>query len=126
MKRSSTSGAHAVGLRGGVDRDKNDVGRLDGALDVRREEKVAAAGGPDHLVQARLIDGQRVGIPFCDALGVHIDDAHLDVGGFQGDDVHRRTADKTSSNATDLHSKEGLPLARPHKKQAAIFTEPAI
>ncbi len=65
--------------------------------------QVLAARLPDDLVEARLVDRQRVRAPGRDPRGVHVDHPHLDVGRLQRDHRHRGPADVAGANAADLH-----------------------
>jgi len=65
-------------------------------LDVRSEEEIRSsnacytiAGWLKDLGQARFVDGQMVGMPCFDAVGIEIDDGDLDVETFIGDDSAR-------------------------------------
>ena len=60
------SGADAKDLRGSVDSNEDDVSLLHGRVHVGGEEQVLAADRLDHLVEAGLVDGQLIGVPFGD------------------------------------------------------------
>ena len=74
--------ADAVGLRGGVDADKNDFGFADRRAHLRAEEEVFASRVLHDFVQAGFIDGQVFRIPGGDALGVQVNDIHTNVRAF--------------------------------------------
>ena len=79
-------------LRGRVDTDEDKVGLLDALVDVRREEEVAAAAGPDDLLETGLVDRELEvwAVPRVDTRLVQVDDGDLDVGALQRDDRARR------------------------------------
>ena len=79
-------------LRRGVDADEDKVGLLDALVDVRREEEVAAAAGPDDLLETGLVDRELEvwAVPRVDTRLVQVDDGDLDVGALQRDDRARR------------------------------------
>lgn len=58
-----SSGTNTLGLRGSVDRNKDNVSGFDFTINVGGEEKVSAATLLDYLEQARFIDGKIVTIP---------------------------------------------------------------
>ncbi|BAS84779.1 Os03g0425450, partial [Oryza sativa Japonica Group] len=97
------AGAEAAGLGGGVHGDEDDVGLADVPLDVAAEEEVPPAAAAHDVVEARLVDRERVAVPGVDAGGGDVDDDHLDVGALEGDDRHGRAADIAGSEAADLH-----------------------
>ncbi len=68
-------------LRGGVDRDEDQVSLLDRTVDIRREEKIATACLANDMVEPWLIDweGEISGIPSVDAGLVEVDDGNLDM-----------------------------------------------
>ena len=97
------AGALAEGLRRRVDGHEDDVGVADAAGDVGREEQVAPAGPADHLVEARLVDRQRVAVPGGDARVVDVHDGDPRVRALVGDHGHGRAADVARADAEDVH-----------------------
>lgn len=59
--------------------DKDDVGISDALAAIRGEEKIPASAGLDDLIQARLVDGQGLGVPGVNSLLVQVHDGDLDV-----------------------------------------------
>lgn len=57
----------------------------------------------DHLVETWLVDGECITVPGIDSSGGYVHDSYLNVGTFQGNDGHGRTADVSSSDATNFH-----------------------
>ncbi len=53
-------------------------------------------------MQPRLIDRQRVGIPFGDPIFVDIDDVDINVRTLLGNHCHRRTANVSGADTTDV------------------------
>ena len=106
MKRRSAArpAPHPVGLGRRVDRNENDIRRLDAAGHVGRKMQVPTARLPHDLVEPRLIDWQRRGIPRGNARGIHVDDLHFDLGGLEGDHRHRRPTHVTGANTADFHA----------------------
>lgn len=83
---SGVASTDTRGLGGCIDGDEDEVGFDDGLVDVGAEEEVLASALLDDLVEARLVDGQSVGVPLCNALRVHVDDGDLDVRALEGND----------------------------------------
>lgn len=75
-------------LRGRVDTDEDEVGLLDGGIDVGREGEVAATGLLDHLDESGLIDGELVvgAVPRVDTCLAQVDDGDLNLRALEGDD----------------------------------------
>lgn len=102
-KVGRTASSDAVGFRRRIDGDEDDICFSDGVINVSRELQVFAADGANDGFEARLKDGQVVGIPGRDTVGIHID--HMDVyfGAFFSDDGHRRAADVTGTDTANFH-----------------------
>src|SRR5688572_18071129 len=73
MNRRSAAPAHSVSFSRGVDRDENDVGRFDRAVDIGGKNQILTASLPDDLIETRLVDRKRIGIPRGDTRDIHID-----------------------------------------------------
>jgi hypothetical protein len=80
-------------LRRGVDADKDEVGLLNGTIDICREEQVAATRLADDILQSGLIDGKLEvrAVPGIDSRLVQVDNRDLDMGAFDRDDGASRT-----------------------------------
>ncbi len=89
-------------LGGRVDADEDDVRLGDVRADLGGEEQVAVAHPADHLVQARLVDGQVVRPPRGDAVRIDVNDHDPVLRAFLGDDRHRRPADVSRTDAKDV------------------------
>ena len=79
-------------LRRGVYADEDEICLLNGLVDIRGEEQVAATADFDDIDETGLVDGEAkvVAVPRVDAGLVEIDDGDLDVGAFEGNDGARR------------------------------------
>ena len=76
----------------GVDTDEDELGLLDGLVDVGGEEEVAAAAGPDDLLETGLVDRELEvwAVPRVDTRLVQVDDGDLDLGALECNDGARR------------------------------------
>ena len=97
------TGADAVGLGRGVDRDEDDIGLLDLPGDIGGEKEVLAPGLLYNVVEPRLEDRQVAAVPGRDARGVHVHDRHGDVGALEGNHGHGRATHVASADAADVH-----------------------
>ncbi len=88
-------GAEAEGLGRRVHADKDDIIFPDSPFDVRAEEEVPAARRLDKLIQTGLVNGEIVGVPGRDSLGVDVHHRDPAAGAFGGDHRHRGAADIT-------------------------------
>ena len=81
-------------LRRGVDTDEDEVGLVDGLVDVGREEEVAAAAGPDDLLEAGLVDGEGKvwAVPRVDTRLVQVNDGDLNLRALESNDSACRAA----------------------------------
>ena len=101
-----TIGTYAIGLRGCVHTDEDDVRLMDGLADLRAEVEVSTTCLAHDFIKAGFIHGERVGVPGGDALGIEVHDVHADVRAFGGDHRHGGSADVAGADATDAHSIE--------------------
>ena len=67
---------------------EDDVGLRYVVAAVGGEEQVAPPAGLDHLEQARLVNGQGLGVPGVNPRLVQVDDRDLDVGALVGYHSH--------------------------------------
>ena len=74
------AGSHARALCGRVDRDKDEVCLNDCFVNLCAEEEVDASLLLYNLLEARLVDGQGVRVPGCDAVRVDVDNGDGAVG----------------------------------------------
>lgn len=80
-------------LCGRVDGDEDDVGRGDLRVNVIGEEEVLAPGLHHHFLQARLVDGELVGVPGLDLLHGNVNHRHADARAVLGNDSHGGATD---------------------------------
>ena len=78
-------------LGGGVDTDEDELGLLDGLVDVGGEEEVAAAARPDDLLETGLVDRELEvwAVPRVDTRLVQVDDGDLDLWALECNDGAR-------------------------------------
>src|SRR6056297_1313429 len=72
-----------------VNRDKNQVRGSNLCVDVDGEEEVLAPRLLDHLLQARLVDGEVLRIPRVNLGSGNVHHSHADTRTFFSDDGHR-------------------------------------
>ena len=83
---SGRARTHASFFGGGVDRNENEVGLINGTINVGAEEEVLIATRNNNVVEPRFINGKDARGPRSDANGVHVDDDDLDIRALVSDD----------------------------------------
>ena len=81
-----------------IDRNKNDVRLIDTAVNFRREKQVFSPGLKHSFQQSRLKNRKFVRVPGIDPLLGNINDCHLIIGAFAGNNGHGRSPDITRSD----------------------------
>ena len=76
-----TTSTDTLGLGGRVDTDEDNVGTLDLVGQVGREEEVLVAAALHDLQEARLVDGQVIGVPSINLLLGDVDNGNADLKG---------------------------------------------
>ena len=87
---------------GGIDRNKNNVCLFDTTVDSRREKQVFPTGLKHSFQQSRLKNREFVRVPGIDSFLGNINDRHLIIRAFTGNDGHGRSPDITRSDTQNI------------------------